>query len=162
MKPSVVYLRPRAVAFVRARGPYKRSVGEAWMEMFGWLEKQGIRDDVSVGYGLAYDNPRLTGADNCRYDACVELPRDSLVALAGEIRTQYLPGGAYVRSRVAGSYLKIAQTLATMRDDWMPKAGLALDLRRPVIAVYLSDPRHVAEDQRKADICLPVNPDHER
>ncbi|MFM1816604.1 MAG: hypothetical protein RLZ98_3299 [Pseudomonadota bacterium] len=126
--------------------------------MFEWLERRGFRDEVKVGYGLAHDDPRTIEADKCRYDACVELSRDAIASVGGEIRSQNLSGGAFVRSRVTGCYSNIAKTLSTIRDEWMPSQGLSVDAKRPVIAIYLSDPRFVVPEERKADICLPVRP----
>jgi AraC family transcriptional regulator len=156
VKPSIVYLRPRAVAFTRVRGPYATSVPEAWESMFSWLDQRGFRNRVSVGYGLAHDDPRSVAGEDCRYDACVELGLDTLAEAGGEIRTQNLPGGAYVRSRVIGSYHAISKALVSVRDQWLPGQRFSMDKGRPVIAIYLSDPLLVAEGARKADVCLPI------
>lgn len=158
VKPSVVYLRPRAVTFVRMFGPYEQSSGAAWDELLAWLARRGLRDDVTVGYGLVHDDPRSTEPEKRRYDACVELSMSALAEVGGEMRAQYLPGGAFVRSRVSGGYEKISDVLSSMRDEWLPLLGLRIDRRRPVIAVYLSDPRFVPANECKADICLPVDP----
>lgn len=155
-KAGLVYLRPVPVVFFRVQGPYATSVNAAWGQMFDWLEKHDLRSTAGRGYGLARDNPRVVGHDKCRYDACVEIPADLSPAALEAVMTQRLPGGAYARQRHVGQFESIRDVIVEMRDNWAPTAGLSIDLKRPIVTIYLTDPANVDPTQLKADVCMPV------
>ncbi len=155
-RTGLVYLRPISVIFFRAEGPYRTSSAEAWSNMLRWLDSHGLRARTPRGYGLSRDNPRIVPAEKCRYDACIELPTDIDVSRLGHFEIQKLPGGAYARQRHVGCYSNIRTELSEMRDRWAPQQGLALDARRPLVTIFLNDPKHTPEEQLKADVCLPV------
>ncbi len=155
-KAGLVYLRPVPVVFFRVQGPYATSVNAAWTRMFQWLDKHGLRNTAGRGYGLARDNPRTVEPSRCRYDACVEVPPDVDPALLDELSMQKLPGGAYARQRHVGDLTRIRDVIVEMRDTWAPTAGLAIDPRRPIVTIYLSDPAGTDTEKLKADVCLPI------
>lgn len=156
-KTGLVYLRSIPVLYFRAQGPYSVSSVTAWKEMFDWLDAKGLRRTTGRGYGLSRDNPSVVGRDRCRYDACIELPSDVDPAVFDGVLQQRLPGGAYVRKRHVGAYNSLRHSIVEMRDHWAPNAGVSIDLRRPLVTIYLSDPATVAEEQLKADVCLPIS-----
>lgn len=157
MKSGLVYLRPWRLAYVRKTGPYESSIPAAWEHMLGWLDKHGLHSPVGRGYGLLRDCPRVVGAENCRYDACVELNPLFEERAIRELGAQTLPGGSYVRMRRVGSYEALRPELATMHDTFQAPAGLQLDERRPLVTIYLDDPRQFAPDEQRADLCMPVS-----
>lgn len=156
MTKRFVYLRPLRVIYARAVGAYPTSSMRAWQRMLAWLDETGRRSTLVCGYGLARDAPHLVGPDKCRYDACVEMPMTLTTPLPSDFGIQMLPGGAYKRERHVGSYTTIREALHRIRDDLPPGNGLAVDTRRPVVAIYLDDPINCPEERLRSDLCVPV------
>lgn len=124
--------------------------------MFAWLERHGLRGPTDRGYGLAHDDPRVCAPENCRYDACVEVP-DHLPAEAFEgLTKQRLPSGAYARKRHIGPHGDLSTVMREMRLTWSSRHGLELCRKRPALEIYLDDPKFVRPERLRTDICLPI------
>jgi AraC family transcriptional regulator len=152
-----VYLRPLNVAAVRARGPYSQSAKAAWGDMFEWLRRTGLLQQIGTGYGLLLDDPRHVAPEKCRYEACVELVDHALATLPENFSVRRLPGGAYARRRHVGGVVGLAETISKMRNEWVPTQGLFVDVRRPVIEIFLDNPDLVLTERQRVDVCMPVS-----
>ena len=74
---------------MRYTGPMGEAVGRFWRgKVAPWLAHNGLLD--CPRYGMALDPPGATPPDQCRYDACGELPRGLTLADAAE---STIPGG---------------------------------------------------------------------
>lgn len=152
----VRFIPPVKLAFMSVRGPYSRSVGEAWTQMFDWLDKRGHMKSPGIGYGLAHDDPQTTLSSKIRYDAGVPIPTtwtedDGTFA---QIRT--FRGGSYTVQRYVGAYEAIGKMISQIRREVLPRSGLVLDKTRPLLCIYYSDPRHFGPGEQETDVCLPV------
>lgn len=156
MKSGLVYLRPARLAYVRVTGAYETSIPEAWSRLLEWTEKNGFSSPVGHGYGLARDNPLRVSADKCRYDACVPVTPLSDDRAMRELGVITLPGGSYTRVRHAGGYEPIRSMIAGLYNNFDAPVDLKLDDKRPIITIYLDDPRRFDADDLRADICVPV------
>lgn len=143
---------------MRAHGAYGEAASRAWAVMLAWLDARGLTMRLPCGYGLAFDNPRRVASRECRYDACVELPNTFIQQATDGVGFQTLPGGAFARVRHVGPYDGIRQSVLAVRDVWLAdqQPHLIVDRRRPFLFSYLDDPRTVAPDERRCDVCLPV------
>lgn len=157
MKSGLVYLRPSRLAYVRVTGPYETSAPEAWERMTSWIAKNGFDATVTRGYGMMRDNPKLIAAENCRYDACVDLNPLFEERAIRELGAQTLPGGSYVRLRKSGKYQAIRAEVAGFYTEFDAPNGLRLDDRRPMVMIFLDNPRQFAVEDVRADICVPVS-----
>jgi len=157
MRSGLVYLRPWRLAYVRQVGPYETTIPEAWDMMLGWLEKNGFSSPIGRGFGLMRDSAKVVGADNCRYDACVDLNPLFEERAIRELGAQTLPGGSYLRMRNVGSYGDLCTSLMALHDSFQAPSGLQLDERRPLVTIYLDDPRHFGAEDLRADVCVPVS-----
>lgn len=156
MSTGLVYLRPVRVAYVRVRGPYSHSAPTAWSKLLAWLDQHSVRREVTRGFGLAHDDPRVVAAAELRYDACVEVPPEVEVAAFREFGMQTLPGGAYARRRYVGPHAGIHNEFHEMRETWAPSRGLALHTKRPFVEIYLDDPARCPAEKLRTDLCIPV------
>ncbi len=156
MKNALVYLRPARLAFVRVNGPYAMSVPLAWEKMLAWVDKNGFKPQGERGYGLAHDNPSLVAPEKCRFDACIQLQPEFEDRASRELGLLTLPAGPYTRDRRAGSYGKLRHELASLYSIQGLSSGLQLDGRRPIVTIYLDDPRRMAARDLRADVCVPV------
>lgn len=156
MKIGLLYLRPSRLTFVRVTGAYETTIPAAWEKMFAWLEKTGCNSSFGRGYGLARDNPNIVGADKCRYDACIELEPIFEERAIRELGAQTLPGGSYVRERRIGDYQDLCAQVANLHLAFEAPAGLTIDDKRPVVTIYLDDPRRMPPAELRSDFCVPV------
>jgi AraC family transcriptional regulator len=156
MKSGLVYLRPTRLAYVRVTGPYETSIPEAWSRLLAWVDKHGLYSPVGWGYGLARDNPLRAGADKCRYDACVQVTPLFEERAVRELGVFTLPAGPYARIRQSGGYAPIRSKVSNLYADFEAPAELKLDERRPIVTIYLDDPRRFEPTDLRADICVPV------
>jgi AraC family transcriptional regulator len=156
MKNGLVYLRPTRLAYVRVTGAYERSIPEAWERLLTWVEKNGLNSPVGRGYGLTRDNPARVGAENCRYDACVQVSPMFEERAMRELGVFTLPPGPYTRMRQAGGYEPIRAMMPTLHSSFEAPPELRLDDRRPIVTIYLDDPRRYHDSDLRADVCVPV------
>lgn len=156
MSHALVYLRPSRIAFVRATGPYETSIPDAWAQLNDWINRNGYGGLVHRGYGMCRDNPMRVDPATCRYDACIELLPQFDERAARELNVATLPGGSYARRRYSGPYAALRAELAGIHASFEPSAGLKLDDRRPLVAIYLENPSRVEAQDLRADICIPV------
>ncbi len=156
MKSGLLYLRPSRLTFVRLTGPYETTIPAAWDKMFAWLDKVGCNSSFGRGYGLARDNPNTVGADKCRYDACIELEPIFEERAIRELGAQTLPGGSYVRERRIGDYQDLCVQVAKLHAAFEAPTGLMIDDKRPVVTIYLDDPRRMPPAELRSDFCVPV------
>jgi AraC family transcriptional regulator len=152
------YLRPIAVVYARALGPYETSSVEAWRKLLQWLDQHQLRKRVKQGYGFFRDNPRLTAPELLRYDACVPVMADLEADAEAGIGRQTLPGGAYAVHTHVGAYVQAGEQFSQLHRDIVPKRGLSVDYDRPFLAVYLNDPLVTRSVHRRTELCVPVLP----
>lgn len=154
---GLVYLRPSRMVYVRVCGPYRDSIPAAWDKMLDWLDRNGFNSPVGRGYGLVRDNHNIVAPEACRYDACVDLDPFFEERASRELAIQTMPGGSYVRSRKKGDYADITRLMLKMHSTFEPAPSLKLDDRRPIVTIFLDDPRRIDLDDLRADVCVPVS-----
>lgn len=153
MQVKIVTLPPARVAYMRHIGPYGASVGRFWGEtFFPWRAANGL--DQAACYGIGHDDPGVTKAAQCRYDACVEVPESFVAKSPASIAV--LPGGRYAVADYRGTGADISVAWTTLLRDWLPASGMQADSRPcfeyyPVDAFF--DP---ATGAFGCQICLPV------
>jgi len=156
LKLNYVYLRPSYLVSFREVGPYEQAAAGAWRKMFDWLDCHGLRGRVERGFGMAHDDPRVTPLEKCRYEACIDMP-ELLPASAWEgLLPQRLPGGAYARYRHVGDHRAISGVLRQIRKSWCETTGVKLARGRPLVEIYLDDPKFCTLEKLRTDLCLPV------
>lgn len=153
---EVRFISPVKLAIVSARGPYARSVGQAWNQMFAWLDSRQHSEPVTIGYGLAHDDPQTTLSTKIRYDAGIPLPASWKPEDENFAQVHTFRGGSYTVQHYAGPYQNLGRLISQTRRDFIARSGLVLDRTRPVVCIYRSDPRQVGPEDQHADVCLPV------
>jgi AraC family transcriptional regulator len=157
MQNNFVYLRPSRLVYVRINGAYETTIPAAWSKMLNWIERNGVGSALGRGFGLARDNPQTVPASQCRYDACIEVESHFEDRAMRELGILTLPGGPYVRRREVGSYADIVTRVATLHASFVVPNGIKLDSNRPLVTIYLDDPRRFEPGQLRADMCIPVS-----
>ncbi|WP_018152438.1 AraC family transcriptional regulator [Leeia oryzae] len=155
MDVKLVTLPPTRVATLRKIGPYGQAINDFWRETFvPWLQAHDLLD--SPKYGIGYDDPSVTPAEKCRYDAAVVIADD--MAVSAPATVQILPGGRYAVRRFEGKIPDIFIAWKEIMGIWLPQSGLTLD-DRPCFEYFDASSRHDPETGIfSCDICIPVRP----
>lgn len=146
----------RDVIFARRVGAYPQSAPLAWQTLWSWVATQGHGDKVKRAIGIGWDSPVHTPADECRYDACLELHERVGGDPGFDIALQTLPGGPHAVYRMTGPYHQMPDMLQDLLNDVLPERGLQVEPTRPILEIYLNDPTQVPEAELLTDLCIPL------
>jgi len=151
MEVNIVDLPPARIAYRRHIGPYGPAVGQFWAQaVMPWMLGQGLAG--ATCYGIGHDDPSVTPADKCRYDACVEIPEG--FEPGGQFSVAHLPGGRYAVTRYTGSPRDIGPVWNRMMKEWLPSSGLQCD-ERPCFERY-ENLATQTDGSFTCEICIPV------
>ncbi len=122
---KVRFIAPVRLAFVSARGPYSRSVGEAWEQVFHWLKSQGHMEPIGIGYGLAHDDPQTTLSSKIRYDAGIPVPATWREGDETFVHVRTFKGGSYTSQRYVGPYENVGRMISVTGASARPSLQAA-------------------------------------
>ena len=155
MKVKLIERMPVKVTYLRHVGPYGRPLSEFWQRtVYPWMM---ANDQLGQPrYGISLDDPMITAADKCRYDAAVEVR--GKITVPGISQTTTIPGGKYAITAFRGTVDQIGSVRDAMLREWLPDSGMQLDAR-PFLEYYSTD---AAFDPKtgvfSCDIAIPVAP----
>ena len=155
MDVEVKKLEEIRVAYVRHLGGYSEEIGKAFDKLMTWAAPRGLLGGPSRIIGVSHDNPDVTPADRCRFDACLEVPDD--VTGEGEIGIQTIGAGAHAVGRFSGPIAEINAAYHHMFGGWMPGSGYQ-PADAPCYEIYYSNPDDDPKGSYDSDICVPVKP----
>jgi DNA gyrase inhibitor GyrI len=122
------------VAYIRNIGPYGINNVQTMENLKSWAESKNLLDDESIILGIAYDNPKLTKPENCRYDTCLVVSDDFCIE-DGYVNMEDILGGRC-------AVFKICHTSEAVKKAWsdifteLSKHGYQLDETRPILERY--------------------------
>ena len=153
MKIDIAERLPVRVAYLRYTGPFGERLGRFWRAaVLPWLADHGLVD--CPRYGVSLDHPPSTPAEQCRYDACVELPAGVSLPDAGETMIR---GGRYAITCFKGSGAEIGAAWGEFIAEFLQDPAHRIDDARPPFEHY---PRGAWFDPRTGtfacELCLPV------
>ncbi len=135
MKVKITERKPVKVTYLRHVGPYGTALSEFWQNIvYPWLAANNQLGQPR--YGISLDDPKITAASKCRYDAGVEVRGQIIVP--GESQTTTIPGGQYAVTQFRGTAEQVGGAWESMLRDWLPKSGMQLDAR-PFFEHYPTD-----------------------
>lgn len=145
------------VAYMRYVGPYgAHGIPELWTRFDTWMEARGLRPEARVTLGVGYDDPRITAAEKCRYDACVVVPPDFLPDR--RVNVMDLRGGPCAVATFTGTADEITDAWDRVFAAWLPGSAWQPD-DRPCVEVYRGNPTVDAKaGVFRCELCLPVRP----
>lgn len=153
MEVRIIELPKARVAYQRLIGPYGPAIGEFWRARIApWMQSHGLGN--ATCYGVGYDDPSVTPAAKCRYDACVEVAAD--FPAGGQTDIQTLPGGRYAVLSFNAQPETIADAWMWLTRQWLPSSGLQCD-DRPCFEMFsAATARNPETGDFRCDICIPV------
>jgi AraC family transcriptional regulator len=155
MNVKLIDRQPVTVAYLRHLGAYGEPISRFWQNTYyPWAVTNNLLEGSR--YGISHDDPSITAAEQCRYDAAAEVASD-FAASGGAFKTT-IPGGRYAVLVFKGSAEQVGEAWAALLRDWLPSSGLQLDAR-PCFEYY---PKDAACDPQtgafECEICIPVVP----
>ena len=153
MEVKVIDREPTKVVYMRYVGPYGEPISRFWRDTVApWMGTHGLFGRPR--FGVCHDDPGITVAKKCRYDACIEAPEGFVVS--GKALATVLPGGKYAVTSFFGVSKDIGHVWEELLRDWLPASGMQLDAR-PFLEHYPVDARYEPESGKfGCDICVPV------
>lgn len=126
MEVNIVQLPAVRVAYQRYIGPYGPGVTEFWrVKVAPWMQAHGLQDQIC--YGIGHDDPSVTAAGKCRYDACVTILGDFVPGSQANVKT--LPGGAYAVAKFNGLVTAVNDAWMELIREHLPASGMQCDDR---------------------------------
>ena len=160
LEAKMIDFEPVEVLCVRRTGDYMVSAGEAFEALFGFAYPQKIKDKKNLlgkearVYGIGYDDPGTTPAQELRYDACISYD-DKSVKPTGEVVVKTIEGGKHLFYLHKGSYEGLKQVYADMVQYMIAHELTMAD--RPPFERYLNrDPRRTKPENLKTEIYIPL------
>jgi AraC family transcriptional regulator len=140
------------VAYVRTIGPLTPEIcGRAFEKLMHWA---GPRNLVGPGTTLAiyWDNPDVTPADKCRFDACNMVPEGTVPE--GDIHLQTISGGPYAVCHFECTPTRIQ---LAWEDAFSWLCGSGYECRdQPCFERYHNDAAQHPDGKWIFDICIPL------
>jgi AraC family transcriptional regulator len=154
MRIDITERQPVQVAYLRYTGPLGEPLNRFWRgTVTPWLAEHGMLD--CPRYGVTLDNPMNTPPEKCRYDACVELPRDMTLPDAGQT---IIPGGRYAITHFKGTGAQIGAAWGAFIGATLGDSANRLDPARRPFEHY---PRGAFFDVKtglfSCELCLPLS-----
>jgi AraC family transcriptional regulator len=145
------------VAYMRYVGPYgAHGIPALWRRLRTWMEPRGLCTPDRAQLGIAYDDPAITAAERCHYDACVVVPPD--FAPDRSVNVTDVPGGLHAVAAFTGTAHNIEGAWNHVFAAWLPGSGYEPD-DRPGYELYLGNTADAAKpDHFRCELCLPVRP----
>jgi AraC family transcriptional regulator len=154
MQVRIVTVEPVTVAVLEHRGA-PALLNASVQRFIAWRRETGLSPvNSSHTYGIAWDDPSTTPAQDFRFDICgaVEAP---VPANPHGVVTKSIPGGRCAVVRHKGSPDHIAGSVYHLYRNWLPRSGEELrDF--PVYFHYLNLKTDTPEHELLTDVHLPL------
>jgi len=127
-----------ACALASPSGYEAESLFKTWDRLIAWARSNGIADDKQQRFALCYDNPAITPAEKCRYEASIVAGPN--VNIAGPFFKLVMPAGKYVVAHFKGAPDATTEFHISLYSNWLPNSGFEPD-DYPLMERYLNDVR---------------------
>jgi AraC family transcriptional regulator len=144
------------VAYARTIGPYCLETAEpAFVQLLQWAVPRGLLNEKTLILGVLRNDPNITPADKCIYDACITIPES--VGSDGRINVQSLPGGKcavyHCEIDPGGHY----EAWMRLMIHWLLSSGYQPD-SRPYYEIIYNITEEYPLRRHVVDLCLPIRP----
>lgn len=147
MKYRVETIPSYRIAYMRRVGPYGSANIEVMEKLKRWAEERNLLKTATL-FAIPQDNPETTLPENCRFDACIVIPKDYLVD--DSIYEGELSSGEYLIYQVKHT----AKDIQKAYEDIFPSLqsmGYKMD-NKPILERYTDD----MNNNLYCEICVPV------
>lgn len=137
MNVQIIEQKEKRAAILTSPGGYeKRKIFETWDKLCKWgADNRLVNADF---FGLCYDNPLVTPAAKCRYDAAITVRVDTVIN--APFQEAIIPAGKYAIAYYRGPEDPEAKLHMNIYREWLPQSGFDPD-DYPLLERYLNDSR---------------------
>jgi AraC family transcriptional regulator len=146
---SLRELPPRRVVYLRKCGPYEVGSAALWAQLLAVTEVLGVERPVYLGIGL--DDPAVTPASQCRYDACLVLPPE--LATPPHLPVKLVAGGLHAVLSYDGATGSTTTHWRWLLQHWLVNSAYSVS-KHPCFERFTSG-APVAPSVR-SELCLPL------
>ena len=153
-EPQIVERPDSKVVYIQIIGEYgNKEYNGVWERICQFVGKNNLFGAKNEFLGVGHDDPRVTEASKCRYDACITVERD--VKPEGEIGFKTIKGGKYAVFLHKGAYDKLPLIYNAIFSKWLPESQYQLR-DSPSFESYLSDPFKVKPENLETLLYIPI------
>lgn len=154
MNISIKELNDLEVAFVRHVGSYLEA-SKAWEQLGSWAGNNAIFPPEQTYIGISLDDPSTTDEFNCRYDACVTIPKGFKKDNIQEVQFKILPGGLYGKYDFFDTVDRLGIAYQSIFGQWLPNSEYDPD-ERYCLEFCMNNPFEDPEGKAKVDLYIPL------
>jgi AraC family transcriptional regulator len=153
--PKIIELPDKKVIYIQITGEYgNSSYSDVWKRLWTFIKEEKLFTAGIENIGLSHDDPHVTDAEKCRYDACLVIHKP--VRPKGEIGVKEIAGGKYAVFTYQGSYQSLGTVYDMIYNNWLPESGH--ELRNvPCYEKYVNNPEKTETSKLKTEIYIPIN-----
>lgn len=154
MNISIKELPDLEVACVRHVGSYLETY-LAWIKLGEWAAKHQLFPPEQQYIGISLDDPASTEEQDCRYDACITIPKGFVQNGGPEIQYKTLPGGLYGLYQYYDTIDRFSLAYQSIYGSWLPESGYEPD-ERHCLEFSMNNPAEDPEGKAKIDLYVPI------
>lgn len=158
MAPGAVTLcrlPARDLLYWRQQGSYAEVADPLWARFQPWVAALGLAGQPLLGMGL--DDPAVTPAQHCRYDACVELPPAWQESAGLRPCRKHLAGGWHACLAFEGEASALGGAWTWLTTHWLPHSGFMAG-SGSFFEAYEAGAGRGQGGWLQATLCMPVQP----
>lgn len=153
-RPVIKELPTRKVIYTRLWGNYSTNdYDTAWTQLWNYVKANKLFSAGIENIGISYDDPKVTDAENCRYEACLVIHKEPVPS--SHIGVKDLEGGSFAVFLYQGPYHQLSVVYDTIFSRWLLQSGYELR-ESPIIEKYLNNPNRTIESKLKTEIYIPI------
>ena len=153
-EPQIVERPDSKVVYIQIIGEYgNKEYDKAWERLCQFAGKNNLFGPKNEFLGIGHDDPSITEASKCRYDACITVERD--VKPQGEIGFKTVIGGKYAVFFHKGPYEKLPLIYNAIFSKWFPESKYQLR-EFPSFESYINDPCKVKPEEYETLLYIPI------
>lgn len=155
---AIADIPPQTVLGMRRRGYYQEQIPAMIMELFLYVEQEGI-EIAGMPVFICHETPEeaMRAAEEGNADVEVVIPVPAPVEITEKspkgAKCYELPGGTMVRAVHKGPYAASEATYNAI-FAWISEHGR--EVTGPIREIYINDPAEVAEEDILTEIYVPV------
>lgn len=154
MNISINELPDLEVAYVRHVGSYLETY-LAWNKLGEWSARNQLFPPDQQFIGISLDDPVSTEEHECRYDACITIPKGFAQNGGPDIQYKTLPGGLYGLFQYYDTIDRFSLAYQNIYGSWLPESDFEPD-ERHCLEFCMNNPAEDPEGKAKVDLYIPI------
>ncbi|MCT4614632.1 MAG: AraC family transcriptional regulator [Marinifilaceae bacterium] len=152
--PKILEIEDKFTIYINIKGEYGNpNYQKTWERLWSFVKEKKLFTKGIESIGMSYDDPKLTEAEKCRYDACLVIHKTAVPE--GEVGVKTIKGGKFAIFLYQGSYQNLSKVYDYIFGSWLINSDYELR-NEPVMEKYLNNPNRTIPEKLKTEIYLPI------